>query len=346
MRYYTIKLLNSSGQIVAFSPSSGTFGTTTQGYTWTSHPNGVFNTAALNIELDVVAYPFGAFQGLSHLRVWGVGLPELAQASNLTGYTVEIDAGMVAPYNLNITAAAGQILAGQVFQGYGNWEGVNQCLDLIIANGTILPEAASDISFSWKANTPLSDAITQSLSAAFPAYNLNMAIQRTVLGHDEAGHYNTLKAFSESLLEMTQTASYSGVQIRAAGDTIYVYDSSVAQPIISIQFADIIGQPTWISTASVSFACVLRGDIQVGNQIQFPTGLFTPYVLTTQRAALPNAPSTNKMAFQGTFTVTEVHHYGNFRDANADSWRTVYVVVPNDNLGEISNYPTTPAQFA
>lgn len=346
MRYYTIKLLNSSGQIFAFSPSSGTFGVTTQGYTWTSHPNGVFNTAALNIEFDFAAFPYSAFQTYAHIRVWGVGLAELSQSSNLTGYNIELDAGMVAPYNLNASAKSGQILAGLVTQCFGNWEGINQYLDLVIADATVLPNAASDISFNWPANTPLSDALQNALSKSFPTFSINMNIKRIVLGHTESLHHNTMKAFAATILEMTQTASYSGVQIQTQGDTIYVYDDTTNFQTISLNFADIIGQPTWISFASLSFSTVLRADIQVGNRVEFPKGLFPPYVLTTQQAALPGSQVFEQMAFKGTFTINEVHHYGNFRDASAESWRTVYVGIPNSDQGQISQYPTTPAEFA
>lgn len=346
MRYYTIKVLNSASNVIAFNYSTNTFAVTQQGYTWTSHPNGVFNPAALNIDFDFAAFPFGQFQTYAHVRIWGVGLPVLSQAANLNGYSIELDAGMQSPYDLNSAAPAGQILAGQVYQCFGNWEGTNQYLDLVVANASVLPDAASDIAFNWKANTALADAINQSLSAAFPGFTIDNTIQRVVVAHDEAGHYNTLQAFSESLLEMTQTATYSGVQIRAQGDTLYVYDNSTSPPVTTLAFADIIGQPTWISAASLSFSTVMRADLVVGSQIEFPAGLYAPYVLTSQQAAFPSTPATSRLAFQGTFVITEVHHYGSYRDQSAESWRTVYVAVPNGQLGNISSYPTTPAQFA
>jgi len=40
---------------------------------------------------------------------------------------------------------------------------------------------------------------------------------------------------------------------------------------------------------------------------------------------VPNAPAMSKVAFQGQFLVTEIHHYGSYRDPNADSWVTAFV---------------------
>ena len=175
MRYYAIKLMNPSypGTVI-FDPSAGAFVTNILApYTWGSHDYyGVLMPGALNVELDVISQPYAAFQGNIHLKVWGVGLPELSQASNLAGYSVEVSAGMVAPYNLNVAAKAGTIVSGQVFQCYGNWEGVNQSLDLIIVNSGIQPDQDADIPFSWPSGTPITDAITASLEAAFHGYTV------------------------------------------------------------------------------------------------------------------------------------------------------------------------------
>jgi hypothetical protein len=65
----------------------------------------------------------------------------------------------------------------------------------------------------------------------------------------------------------------------------------------------------------------------VGDQIVLPTGVGPPYALTTPNAALPNAPARAKSGFQGKYIVIEVHHFANFRQADADSWTTSFVAI-------------------
>lgn len=333
MRYYAIRVLNpDTGSVVTFSDSLGKFvDNLTATATWSSHLlPGVVDPGAPLVELDIPSLPFGTFQGGANLKVWGPSVAALNQANNLSGYNVEVLGGMAPPFNdLNKNAKAGQLALGQIFQGFGNWEGVNQYLHLILMNASVNPDLTADIGFNWTVNLDLGTAISNALTAAFPGFTVVSTITRLVQDHDEQGHYDSLTAFAEYLLEATQTEDYSGVQLRAVGQTIYVYDNTVSGPVIQLQFSDLIGQPTWMAAAGINFACPMRADIGLGTQIQFPSGLFPPYALTTPQAAVPGAPSTSKLTFQGTFTVTEAHHYGHSRQADAESWRTGYVAVPN-----------------
>lgn len=333
MRYYAIKLINpDTGSIVTFSDTSNKFvDNPSAKATWTSHDAaGNFLPQALNVELDIPALPFGASQGGLAVRVWGVGLPALSQASDLAGYNIEIDGGMRTPYNLNKAAAPGVLAVGQVFQGFGNWEGVAQHLDLVVFSQAAGPDLDAAIAFTWPSGQDLATAITNALTAAFPGFSVQAQVQRLVQDHDESGFYTSIKAFAEYVLEITEAGTYTGINIRSVGSVFYLYDNAAPATPLQLKFEDLIGQPTWISPSTITFATVMRADIQLGQAVQFPTGLFPPYVLTTPQAAVPNAPSSSRSAFQGTFNVIEVHHYGNFRQADAESWRTVYVAVVND----------------
>jgi len=329
MRYYSIRLVNpQTNNTVILNPSNKFVDDAIAKTTWTSHDQyGVLNPGALNVELDapIVDSSFTPFG--TQVRVWGVGLPALAQASNLAGLGIEINAGMLPPYNLNQTPH-GQIIAGQIYQAYGNWEGVNQHLDLVLSGNYLTPNKYANISFSYKANTPLIDAITKSLQAAFPGIIINNTSTPSPIGHDISAIHSNLVTFSQDILSLTRTTGYSGVQITINGTTAYIYDSnSSANNIIALNFIDMIGQPTWIDPVSVQFATVMRSDIVLGTTITFPPGIYPPYVLTTPAAAIPNEPSVTKSSFQGNFSVIEVHHYGNFRQADATSWRTEYRAV-------------------
>lgn len=334
MRYYNIKLTDPSGSVVVFDDTKGKFSPKAGAQaTWASHDaSGNFLPNALNVELDIPSLPFGASQGGTAVRIWGVGLPALAQANDLAEYGIEIRGGMKPPYTLNKAAKSGVLAVGQVFQGFGNWEGVEQHLDLVVFSQAAQPDLEAAIPFSWAMNQPLDQAISAALTAAFPVFTVQGVgqVKNIIQDHDEQGYYTNLKAFAEYILDVTADGTYTGINIRAVGQVFYLYDNSSASTPTQIAFPDLIGQPTWISPSTMSFATVMRGDIQLGQTVTMPAGLFPPYVLTTPAAAVPNAPSSNRAVFQGTFNIIEAHHFGNFRQMTADSWRTQYVAVAND----------------
>lgn len=335
MRYYAIKLTNPvTGAVVTFNDSTGKFADNPNAqWTWSSHDaNRNFVTTALNVELDIPALPFGASQGGIAVKIWGVGLPALSQANDLAGYGIEIRGGMRPPYNLNQTAKAGVLVVGQIFQGFGNWEGTEQHLDLVVFSQASIPVQDAAIAFSWQNGQPLDQAITKALQAAFPAFTVQGTVKQITQDHDEQGYYTSLKAFAEYILDITEDDTYTGINIRAVGQVFYLYDNSIATTATAIAFPDLIGQPTWISGSTMAFATVMRGDIQLGQAITMPAGLFPPYVLTTQQAAVPNAPASNRSAFLGHFNIIEVHHFGNFRQPTADAWRTQFVAVSSDSV--------------
>jgi hypothetical protein len=341
MRYYSLIVSDPASGAVWQPSASGTgFIKAPGGSTFTSFVNGENNPAALNVEFDLPIAPFAIPQGRGLIRVWGVGLGMIGQAANLNGQHVQLLAGMQRGLPLATAALnnrqTGIILQGQIFQAFGNWQGVNQTLDLICQGAPLPP--TDGIAFNWTRGQPLSQAIAASLQQAFPAYTYNINISANLFapnGATQAGTYPSLDTFAQYLRDISQPlgaqfagGNYSGVQITARGQTIYVLDSaSPPNKTVQLIFQDLIGQPTWIDATSVSFKAVLRADISVGDHVIFPKGIIAPYVLTTTEAAVPDAPSRSKSAFQGTFAVTEVHHFANFRQPDADSWCTAFVGV-------------------
>jgi hypothetical protein len=347
MRYYSIKITNPSGKVMALDTSGNLVPSDTATTTFTSHDgSGNFLPNALNVELDIPALPLGASQGGLAVRIWGVGLPALAQANDLAGFGIEIKGGMRPPFQLNKNAKPGVLAVGMIFQGYGNWEGVEQHLDLVVVSQAALPDLEAAIAFSWSKNQPLDQAISAALTGAFPAFDVQGVgqVKNIIQDHDEFGFYTNLKAFAESILDVTASGTYTGINIQAVGQTFFIYDNSTATEPLKLQFQDLIGQPTWISGSTMSFASVMRADIQLGESVQMPADLAPPFVLTTPQAAVPNAPSSNQSAFKGQFSIIEVHHFGDFRQASADAWRTQYVAVSSGGQPNLlSGVPSIPA---
>lgn len=294
---------------------------------------------ALNVEFDIPVTQLAIPQGAFRIKIWGVGLKCLSQAANLSGMRFSMNAGMSHGLPLANSAQAGPVAQGNIFQGYGNWQGVNQTLDLIVNPG---PPGATEsifdrsLSFFWPAGTSLYDAIDAALQATLPEFKRQIFIDpNLVLSHDEAGWYANPSQWASYLLGVTQPlgaqlvgANYPGVQIMVTGDTIYVFDepqNKRGSVTIPLAFQDLIGQPTWISATAVQFNTVLRADIGVGNRILFPTGVLTPYALTAPGLPFPpTVPAASRSIFQGEFVVKHLHHFGNFRDADADSWVTAF----------------------
>jgi hypothetical protein len=339
LRYYDLKIIDANGLVLQPPTARGGFTRATGGSTFTSWVKGPLgmrtDPGALNIEFDLPITPQHTPQGQHYIRIWGVGLPMLSQASNLNGMSFVLSAGMKPGLPLATAAApqAGILVEGEIYQSFGNWQGVNQTLDLIVQGSSFVPEHG--IAFNWPANTPLAPALSATLYQGFPAYKQNINISAPLLQNaPEWGAYPSLSTFSQYLQVRTQAmgakstgnANYPGVQILAvnASKTIYVFDNSYKT--VQVAFQDLIGQPTWMGPGTVSFKTVMRSDIAIYNQIQFPPGVMAPFVLTSTNASGIGAQSSSKTAFQGLFSVNEVHHYGNFRQPDGESWNTTFSV--------------------
>lgn len=344
MRYYDLTITDPKSGDVWQTGSDGGFVKAKKGTTFTSYANGQPIPGALNIEIDMPVAPFATPQGQGNIVIWGVGIKQLSQASDLNGQNFVLRAGMQKGLPLAKPAQAGVIAAGQIYQAYGNWEGVNQTLNLIGQGASLAPDRG--VSFSWQPAGTLADALAETFSQAFPDYKQDIQISAALLNSDsvaECGHYDDLSQLSSFLLDRTTAAGeiatgnsgYPGVQISLdyATKTLHAWDNTVAKTVRAIAFEDMIGQPTWIDPGTVNFKTVLRADIQLGDTVRFPAGLTSPYALTSQAAAAPGSPARNKSIFQGTFSIVEVHHFANLRQPDAGSWVTAFSAVPITQAG-------------
>ena len=336
MRYYDLKIYDGvTGRVWAVS-QSGDFILGKSKTSFSSlRADGSVNPSALNLELDVPVIPFNTPQGKGTLRVWGVPLLALSHAANLNGALFELRAGMSAGLPLANPGQAGLIVKGQVFQAFGNWQGINQTLDLVL-----FPSAASeklDIAFQWNPGEPLSTALSATFAQAFPGFSASVAVSENLTTRTpERGHWTTLAQFAKYVNRVTRVigqqsigATYGGVFVTVQGTTVQAFDSvGTVRPVVTqLAFQDFIGQPTWIGPTTINYKNVMRADVAVGSYIRFPAGIISPYAITTAAAAYPNAPARSKLVFDGRFQVVEVHHFGNFRQADPDSWVTTFNAV-------------------
>lgn len=314
MRYYLLEIINpATGKTIR---------------RWTTHPNGITSTpdpGALMIEFDVFVAPLAVPIGASSIRVWGVEEGDLTQAANFNGMIVALYGGMGKGLPLANPSQAGLLIYGTVQQAFGNSIGTNRTLDLIVSYSGNQPSSPLGMVFSWKAGTPLSQAIAATLKQAFPGYKQNIQISpKLVLAHDENHYSTTIVDFAQMIEHITVTAlsgTYAGVRIVLQQNTFSVYDGTTPGNPIKLAFTDLIGQPTWYLPGSVQIMCVLRADIQPGQLITLPAAYpASPGAISVQASAQTQAA---KPAFSGTFLVAAVRHVGNSRSPQGQGWITL-----------------------
>lgn len=315
-------------------------------YTFSSHPRGLQqppDPGALNIEFVIPTFPQHSFEGAATLRLSGVGLKMIGQGANLNGQNFTFSAGMGKGLPLAKPAQAGEIIRGQIYQAYGNWQGVEQTLDLVGWKSDIVPSDGSGIMFSWQPGQTFTNALFATFQQAFPDYNpiigrLSALLQTPPMGMAQEHTATSLTDFAQYIKELTQgivrstkgNDDYRGVWIMLDGLNIRASDATQTNQTVAVAFEDLIGQPTWLDPGTISFKTTLRADIQVADFVTLPRGITPPYVNVDPGAAVPaiagaiNAPVSNTCAFAGTFNVQTVTHYGNFREPGGDSWNTTF----------------------
>jgi hypothetical protein len=344
VRYYSIQITRSNGQTYQFKSTGNSF---SAGITLTSLlPNGpqsplagLTNPSALQIEFDIPQANFTDPDGqAAWLRIWGLGLQDLGAAADLNNLQISISGGMAKGLPLANPTQAGLLMKGTILQAFGNWQGTDQTLDMIFAVGDTsagidgIPGAADtpgNFPFNMTAGMPLSTAITNTLSIGMPNIPVSISISpKLVLGYNVVAHFTSRNAFSQfcntlSTSIIGETSGYSGVQIVSSGAALTAFDGegTAAPAMKTIQFQDLIGQPTWIDQNTISFKCVLRSDIHQGDTVTLPRTLFTQ--TSAQNAQFANKPQTS-LTFSGNFLVQKVHHYGHSRQGDASSWNTTY----------------------
>jgi|ERR1700744_289717 len=304
---------------------------------WTSHPNGVFDPGALNVEFDVPVTTYGTPTGGQTVTIEGVALSDLLQAQQFAGMNLLLKGGMQAGLPLANPKQSGVITAANIFQSFGNWEGTEMTLDMVLYPAQYTLDQPGNIVLNWTAGTQLSAALKQALSTAYPDMPLQINISnRIVQNHDEIHRCSTLEQLAQVILGITQNnflgSDYAGVQISIQGGQIIVADSTWTPNTVQLAFIDFVGQPTWIDVNIMQLKLVMRADLQLGSIIKMPQGLQdAPGIVLTSSASLPSNLK-YKSSFQGNFSVVELRQIGNFRATDGASWVTVANCTPISNV--------------
>ena len=343
MRYYDISITadQASTTPLSFKTRNGTVTAR-----WQSHPGGVFNPQAPDVEFQLYVAPAAAPIGGSFVRIWGVDLALLVNAIVFSGNTnsktpsppawINIQGGMLAGLPLNDPTQAGLLSAGIVWQSFGNWRGTEMTLDLMLNSGGASLSRPANIILNWQKGQTLQGALESCILTAFPGATLSIAISQNLIAPATQVHRaSTLTGLAQlvsSLTQQMQGIGSLGVQIVAQKGVISVFDGTSPPKAKQINFTDLIGQPTWQAQNELWIQTVLRGDIFLGDAILMPKELsrLGPYVLTEPQS-LP--AFRQQSAIQGQFFVKAARHVGRFRASDGAQWSSTYVCGPLLNLG-------------
>lgn len=300
---------------------------------WTSYTGKTFNPSAQNIEYDVLVAPFDTPTGMSTITVYGVALQDLMQPQNFVNSVLELKAGMGAGLPLVNPAQAGTIMKGTVYQCFGNWEGLDQSLDLVVNPGIYTTQKPGNFSFNWVSGVLLSEALRQTLSVAYPNTKITINISADLLLNYTVPHVcGTLEEFAQFIGEMTDGNFGNRVSIGIMNGSVVVYDSAYNPAPVQLVFTDFIGQPTWLAVNTIQIKLVARSDLQIGSIVRMPQGFQNlPGFVTTTANSFPST-SKYQTAFQNNFIVSEVRQIGNFRSNDAAQWSTIINCLLSPNV--------------
>ena len=281
---------------------------------------------ALNVELDIVVAAEHLPKSGSFARVWGISLQTLLNAKQYNNQPIYVYAGMQQGLPLANPAEQGLLTYGKIFPALGNWVGTDMTLDFYIladAGVPIVPKAANVI-HNWPAGQPMSQAIKQTLTTAYPSYTPVINISpKLVLSYTDTGYYQSIGQYATYIFNISNSimnsSSYHGVQMHFKNKQIIVNDGTVKGNSFTVNFQDLIGQPIWTGPITIQFKTVMRGDADVGMTAILPQSLAT---LTYASGTQSGGSASN--VIQGNFTVTSIRHTGNFRQPDWPSWCSTF----------------------
>jgi hypothetical protein len=287
------------------------------------NPDGSTNGSALKVEFDIPVYAYGDPAGNAYVKISGVNFADIRSANNLNDADIVIYGGMAKGLPLANPLQAGVLLKGSVFQCFGNWQGVNSSLELMVTAKAGTVAKPVNLAYTWRKGTTLQDAVTQALKIAYPGTVVTGSFSSSlVYTEDQPFAYQTLAQFSRWVADTSHAINpdpkYRGAQIVQTPGGFNLYDGTdTTQKSKEISFLDLIGQPTWLDAGTMQFKNVLRADLNVGDFITMPQGV---NVINTVNSFARFRDTTS---FQGKFQIRNIRHLGDSRQPSADSWCTV-----------------------
>lgn len=334
MRYYRIEITDKDGNYIkdVRGQNIGPFESSTSPLSYTSptptkQPKS--NGGALHISFDfpVIACDLNVTGGA--LTLYGLPATMLNQSVNLYLANIRVFAGFQNGLPLATSQAQRipprMIVSGQIWNAYGNWQGVEQTLNLVVNASEQYDDDGNPLELTYKGTKgeKLSDVIVRMMKGKFKKKAIRVDINPDiVLSESETGiTYSSISDFAFALKENSKSQD---VDIAVTPDTIVVYDRQAHGNSVTIAGWDLIGQPTWIDFNTVSFKIPMRGDISIADRVTLPRSLTSgPAGVLALSNNSRNKAFMNNSFFTGDFQVKSVRHVGDFRNPSGDAWVTI-----------------------
>jgi hypothetical protein len=337
MRFYDITItppLEDPNRFKAFSFSSQTI-------------PGSDNYSALQVDLDIFQNAYHQYASNGYVKVWGIDLKSLGQIGNynpvittdgkktqLCRIIIQIGMSKGLPYAN--PKQRGLILQGAILQAFANWQGTEVGLDLVIIPAYVDPNALANITFNWKKNTELTDAVKKALETAYPTTPVNGSFSKGLVYTEDAPEQNfTLQSLSTKINRVSRSIkkdpTYTGAVITVNNEGFLLTDNKITPSATKqIAFTDVIGNLTWLGINTISAKVVMRGDLNIGDYISFQEGL--PLLNIVNNASQYR----NKISFNGTFFITKLHHVGSSRSPDGNAWVTIIeAIIPGKPINQV-----------
>lgn len=338
-RYYTLIVTPVSADGTPSNPT-----------TWTNKGTNKAILGAQRIEFDITTTSGATPTGGSWVRVWGPSKDQIKQAADFNGARIELYGGMQNGLPLATqTVTDGQpglLMSGTVFQAFSNWQGTNQTLEFVVLPSPLDAAITSDdarqaaavgapppplnFSFSWKQGSSLTANVQQVLQQAYPNATISIsAADDVTLLHDEAGTFTDIRTFStyvQGISRDIKGPTYAGLNITANGNNSFlVFDNTKLNgSVTKVTMFDLMGQVTWLSANTITFATVLRSDINIGDAVTFPPLAQAQAITTADSQSYARLSNT----FNGNWLVAEyVRHVGDSRAPDAFAWVSIFQAV-------------------
>jgi hypothetical protein len=321
MRYY---------KIIITPPANATPGVSFTPITYTSVGALGDNYSALQVDLDIYQAAAHTPAPLGSITLYGVSFDNINQSIYLPGALIQVFVGMTAGLPFANPDQIGLIVEGTILQAFGNFQGNNVSLSLIITGGAVDPTESINLPLIWRKGDTLTKAVTEALQTGYIGSKVTGSFSQDLVAvQDETAIYTNLKTLAvwvnSASKAINSSAKYSGASIVNTSSGFQLYDSLSPQVGNTlINYVDLIGNITWLNVATISAKVVMRADLEVGKYVSFPA--LAPVVNT----AIFNQYR-NKLAFDGIFLITRLRHQGSSRQANADSWVTIIEAIVVDD---------------
>jgi len=163
MRYYEIVISPPEG--VKVNPN------TTLKYSSLAS-NGQANGAALQIDLDIFQTWYNQPAQNGYIKIHGVDFNALTQNSNFNPigdkyFSIKVYVGMSKGLPYANPQQAGLILDGSILQAFGNWQGNQTSLDLIVIPTAYIQTKNINLDWYWTTDRTLQQAVERTLNIAY-----------------------------------------------------------------------------------------------------------------------------------------------------------------------------------